>query len=301
LKKRQKLSLNSDEVVDQLVSISTKEELLSKDILGLLLRQESARADGAYFQFLTKNQAEIEQSGLVRGNNLDNQLVQYLTADLKRAISKKDITLLNHIVGVRSKLPSRNPIEWETGSMKMNFYAQTGNEKELIKVLEEYSYQVLSYDKSIIRAGNEKSLKQFEELVKQGRYENSTEEEIAVVRSFYANMEGTPYAYRVRDMADAVLKAVNDKVWLNYALNWMHLASAYSDNFTILEINAGVLHKLGRKDEAIKYQQAAIDAYNRLKLDNEIISSRLTSNFQKIKEGKPTWIENKSETVVTGK
>jgi len=83
-------------------------------------------------------------------------------------------------------------------------------------------------------------------------------------------------------MAEAAFRAVNEKKVLQMALTWLKLAAGYSTNFPIPEVTAGVLQKLGKKSEALKYQQSAIELWTASKLENEIIAARLKDNLAKM-------------------
>lgn len=298
VQKRQKLRLKSDFVVDQYVSVSSREELLSKETLNFLLQQESASIDGASFKFVAENKDEIEKILGRPAGSLNGILSRYAASDLARAISKKDSKLMERIVAIRLAAPSQNP-GWEADAIRMSFYTQTGNEQELIKVLDNYSKDVLNYDRTKIKESDAQQLKRFEEALASGQMKLSPAE-IELSRKFYGSSESTNYAYRLRGIAEAALRAVNDKRVLNDALNlWLKVAAEHSDNFTIAEATAGILQKLGRKQEAIQYQQKAIESFAALKMDNEVITGRLKGNLEKIKENKPTWVVSNVGSVVT--
>lgn len=300
LQKRQKLALKSDFIVDQYVSVSTRGELLNKDVLNLLLTQRSASIDGAYFKFVKENSAEIEKI-LARPQGFGNQMVGvYAVSDLNRAIEKKDPQLLERIVAIRSAIPSELPADWEADELRVRFFGRTENEKELIKVLMRYGKSMMAYDKEKIKAGNAAQLANFEKAVSAGQLKG-TPEEIEQARKFYSTIESTNYAYRIRGLAESALKRVNDKGTLSQALNWLQSAGKYSENFSIAEVRAGVLQKLGKKEEALASQRQAITSFEAMKMENEALKSRLQGNLKKIMENKPTWVTEPANTVVAAK
>ncbi len=88
---------------------------------------------------------------------------------------------------------------------------------------------------------------------------------------------------------------------LNEALKWLDVAGQFSTNFTIHEVRAGLFQKLGRREEAIKQVELAKEAWATAKMDNDVITNRLNERLRKIKENKPTWIEDSSSTLVAKK
>jgi thiol-disulfide isomerase/thioredoxin len=297
LQKRNKLRLRNNFLLDQYVSIASKDELMSKETLGFLLQQETATVDGPFFTFLNENKAEIEKALSFPAGAVEGMLVRYASGDLSTAVAKRDSSLMERIVSIVQAVPSGLPASWGADAVRMSYYTQTQNEKELIKVLDRYSQALTNYDKKKIEEENAQQLKNFEAAIAAGRMGNISPAEMEMSRKFYSTIGSTNYAFRVRALAEAAFKAVNDKRVLNNALQWMALAAAYSDNFTIPEVTAGVLYKMGKKEEAMTYQQKAIAALAAARLNNEVLSTRLTNNFTKMKENKPTWIASQAAVV----
>ena len=105
----------------------------------------------------------------------------------------------------------------------------------------------------------------------------------------------TSFAYRIRDIARSVFNIVDDKNQLNKTLEWVDLANKFSDNFTILEVRAGLLYKMGQKDKAIEMQEKASAIFHEAMARaqtpvSEKVEKRLDETLLKMKEGKPTWL-----------
>ncbi|MCD0487787.1 thioredoxin family protein [Pedobacter sp. MC2016-14] len=297
MKKRAKLRLADDYLIDQYVSLASKEELLSKETLTFLLQQQGATVDGPFFSFLTANKAEVAKLMGQPETSVNRMLSQYAAGDLKRAVAGKDTKLLEKIIAVRTTLSPGSNAAIDADETRMSYYAQTRNEPELIKALYKYSKSLLAFDKNSIKEADAQQLKSFNESVAAGQMKDASPEQIEMSRKYVGSIAATNYAYRVRDMATAAYKRVNDKAVLNEALSWMSVAAAYSDNFTIPEVTAGLLYKLGRKDEALKSQQKAIDDFAAIKMDNEIITMRLKNRLRDMLDNKPVWIDNEAATV----
>ena len=137
------------------------------------------------------------------------------------------------------------------------------------------------------------ALDQFERDLAVGKLKFSSNESLEMNRRFKASSIATSYAYRVRDIARSVLNVIDDKKQLAKAYDWMLYASRFSDNFTIGEVKAGLLQKLGKAKEALSEQQAVINAYTeqmaKLNISSDKVMGRLEGNLQKMKDGKPTW------------
>lgn len=303
MKKRSKLRLSADSLIDQYAALAAKEELLSKDTLTYLLQQTGAKVDGPFFTFLTSNKAEVAKTLGQPEGFVNGILSRYAAGDLKRAVALNDVKLMEKIAATRLALSSDTTAKLDVYQMRVSFYAQTHREQELIKALDQYSKGLLAYDRNSIKEADSTQLQNFEESLKTGSMKDLTPQQIEQARKFAGSMAATNYAYRVRDMAGAAYRNVDDKKTLNQALKWMAVAAEFSDNFTIAEMTAGLLHKLGRTTEAIGNQQKAIQQFTEvnaaMNLVNEVISKRLKDGLQKMTENKPTWIEDTTPTLAT--
>jgi thiol-disulfide isomerase/thioredoxin len=301
MKKRAKLRLPCDSLIDQYVALSTKEEVLAKDTLMFLVQQQGITVDGPFFTLLKTNKAEVAKVTGQPEEGVNQFLSQFAYGDMRRAIAKRDRKLLEKIIAARTELSQAKGSTIDADEARAMYFARTNDEKELIKALAQYSKSLLAYDKNIIKESDEKQLKSFEAGVAAGQYKDATPEQILMSRKYVSSIAATNYAYRVRDMATLAYKGTTNKQVLKEALKWMGVAKQYSDNFTIPEVTAGLLYKLGRKPEAMKSQQLAINTFPAMKMDNEIISTRLKIGLQKIVENRPTWIDNEVSTVTAAK
>ncbi|CAM4430241.1 Thioredoxin [Pedobacter westerhofensis] len=301
MKKRAKLRLPMDSLMDQYAALSTKEELLSKETLTFMLQQQGATVDGPFFSFLRENKAEATQVLGQPESAVNGMLSSYAAGDMKRAVANKDVKLLEKIIAARRSLSSGPASAPDADEMRARYYAQTHNEKKLIPALKEYSKSLLAYDKNLIKKEDEQYLKQFDEMVAAGQMKEATPDQLEQARKYYSSISSTNYGYRLRDMSTIAYRGVNDKDMLNQALQWMALAGGFTDNFTIAEVNAGLLHKVGRTAEAIQSQKKAMQVYEamnaKMNLVNEVITARLQNNLQKMMDNKPTWIETNTAVV----
>ena len=295
LQKRENLGLYGGEALDQYVSLSSKEELLSKDILTTLLRQQAARVDGAFYSFLVGNKTEVAQASGKPVEYVDAHLEMYARSDLDRAIENRDPQLMEKIVAATLAVPATpgesDKSEWRADRIRMRFFADTENEPELVKVLDRYSRQVMSYDNEKIMADDAKSAQEFEKMLKNPP--KGAPAGMESRREFFSKLGSMEYAYTVRDIAGAALQSVSDKKILNEALQWIQRAETYSNNFSIYETRAGLLYKLGRAAEGMQEQNKAIAAFDSMKIPSDDIRNRLTGNLEKMKAGEPTWIPEK--------
>ncbi|HMT74400.1 MAG TPA: thioredoxin family protein [Chitinophagaceae bacterium] len=295
--KRKKLRLNSADIFDQYFAVMGKEAMLQSDLLPELGSFMTLNTDGPFYSFLAANTDAVKQSIFEKAKMkvlLNEYLVTTAKNDVDRAIANNDEKLLNKIAKTLLQLPADEwPTEWRAGEVKMKYYTQTKNPKALIAVLNSYGRQLVGFDKNKLRAIDSAAVSKFDSDLAAGKLASLKPENIASARKARAGQNSTSYAYKVREAAKSVFGIINDKVWLNKALQWMNTAAASSDNFTIDETKAGLLYKLGKKKEALQMQQKAIDNFmemlKRQNLTNDKIQRRLEDTLQKMKEGKPTW------------
>ncbi len=297
LQKRKKLKLNSADVLDQYFNIMGKQGVLQSDLMKDLIQFTNLNTDGPFYRFLMENKDSVKKVIFERFriSVLMNEYLIYLAKnDVERAIANTDEKLLKHISSTLLKLPADEwPVPWREGEVKMKYFTQTKNPKALLKVLESYSKQLVNFDKSKVREIDSAAVAKFDKDLAAGKLASIKPENIEATRKARASVNSTSYAYKVRDLAKSILRIIDDKVWLRKAIQWMDTAEAFSDNFTIYETKAGLLYKLGRKEEALQMQQKTIDNFvemlKRQNLNNDKIQKRLEDTLQKMKEGKPTW------------
>jgi thiol-disulfide isomerase/thioredoxin len=295
LQKRKKLRLNCGDVIDKYFTVSSKEEILQSPLMKTMAEFQNFNVDGPFYQFLLNNKDEIMPflSAIFR-TKFDAFLVYIAKADIDRAAANADEKLLGAITAALLKLPADEyPMEFRVGETRMKYFTQTADAPALTKEVSQYATSVMGYDTKKIRAADSMALDQFERDLAAGKLKFSSNESLEMNRRFKASSIATSYAYRVRDIARSVLNVIDDKKQLAKAYDWILYASGFSDNFTIGEVKAGLLQKLGKTKEAMSEQQAVIKAYTaqmaKLNISSDKVMGRLEGNLQKMKEGKPTW------------
>lgn len=299
LKKRGKLRLNSAGILDQYASICTREELLQSEIMTLLSQFMQMNTDGPFFAFLSGEKDEVRRIVKEKTNVgllMDNILLQVVKNDVDRAIDQEDEKLLEYIIQVMLSMPpDYNPIEWRAGAARLKYYTQTNNPQKLLGVFQDYGKSLLQHDMRSIVARDSAGLAKYEKDLAEGKVRNPTPESIATSRKFYSSTNQVSYAYMVRDLAKAAYHVIDDEAQLNQGLDWIEHALKYSDNFTILEVKAGLLYKIGKTDQALLTQTQALEQYaGMMSAQNmamtEKIKARLEGVLQNMKNGKPTWL-----------
>jgi thiol-disulfide isomerase/thioredoxin len=300
LQKRKKLRLNCGDVIDRYFTLSTKDEILHSPLMKTMADYQNFNVDGPFYQFLLNNKEEIMPflSTIFR-TKFDAFLVYIAKADIDRAAANADQKLLGAITAALLKLQADEyPMEWRVGETRMKYFTQTVDAAALSKEVNEYAASVLAFDTKKIRIADSMALDQFEKDLAAGKLKFSSNESLEVNRRFKGSSIATSYAYRIRDIARSVLNVIDDKKQLSKAYEWIVYASGFSNNFTIGEVKAGLLHKLGKAKEAISEQEAVIKAYTeqmaKLNISSDKTLGRLEGNLQKMKDGKPTWGVDKS-------
>jgi len=297
IQKRKKLKISCADQLDQYYSLSTKTDLLQSALLPELTLYTNMNTNGPFYNFLVRNNDTIRQ--IIKdkyGKNVyvDPFLVFVAKNDVERAIENADEKLLTHICTVLSKLPpDDNPTDWRTGEAKMKYYTKTNNPVALQKVMKVYGNSVIQFNVRKIRIKDSLALDQFDKDLASGKIKNVNPEDLEFTRKSRGGVNITSHAYRIRDMAKSVYQVSADKNELKKALEWVRIAETYSDNFTIYETRAGLLYKLGRKQEAIACQEDCIERFTlqlkKIRVTSDKIMQRLNETLQKMKDGEETW------------
>jgi thiol-disulfide isomerase/thioredoxin len=298
MQKSQVRGVSSADAADMYVSLCSKDEILNKETLTILLKNKNINVDGLFFGFLTDNKDEVAKKlGYPKTETLMRTLGYLASSDIERAIEKRDEVLLKKIISALVLFNTDNiNKEWIADEAFMKYYTATSNDKKLSEVLSRYSKSVLNYDKKLIAKSDSVSLIKFEQQVKSGMFKDRTEDEIGLARKM-AKMESLNYGFRLRNIAQSALKVVTDKNLLTDALNWADLAYQYFDNFTMTEVKAGLLFKLGRVEEGIKCQKKAISEFENLKMANEPIKNRLLDQLKKMEQSAVSNLPSQAKSV----
>jgi len=264
MQKAQVRGVNSADAADYFFSLLSKDEILNKETLTLLLNNKAMNTDGPLFRFLMSDKESVAKVlGHQNSDAVNRALSGFANGDLDRAIRNRNEVLVNDIAGYLVKLnPYRLNTEWISGEILMKYYTETNDPVKLPGVLKKYVKSVLE---------NNKNLK--------------------------TNADSVNYAYRLRNIAQSALKIVDNKAILSDALDWNDVARKYSDNFTINETKAAILFKMGRVDEAINCQKEAISAFESIKINNEPIKNRLLDQLAKFEKSKGVLISGITEGI----
>ncbi len=285
MQKQHMRDISNAEVAEQYFSLVSKERMLTKEILTPILSSKTLNTDGALFEFLIDNRDIItEKMGYPNIMYINSKIEQLVRQDINRAIEFKDEVLLSKITGILLKIKSsKSNDEWIKDGVLSKYYAAINDEPKLIEVIKRYSKSVLNYDKKIIAREDSISIVKFNESEKTGAFQGMPKEEVEIYRKM-SKSASINYAYQVRDIAAIAANSITDNAILNQALSWINLALEYSDNFTIDEIKAEVLFKLGRVEEAVASQEVAISKFESLKMNNEPIIKRLQDKLTRYKK-----------------
>lgn len=297
IKKRMKLKMNSGKELDQYFNICTKEEILDSELIPFLTQFQHMNSDGPFYQFLFQHKEEVRTLLKEKYNKttyVDEFLIFIAKQDVERAIEKKDEALLDKIVKILlDSKPDELPVDWREGEAKMKYFTRTHQPERLKELLKKYGESVINYNISKIRQLDSIALARFEQDLADGKIKVKPEN-LEALRKIRGSSNTVSYAYRVRDLANAVFNVIEDKRSLKKALKWIDHATLYSDNFTIYEAKAGILYKLGESEKAIDIQRNAIKMYQEtlaeLNMSNsQKISGRLENTLKNMIEGIPTW------------
>jgi len=102
----------------------------------------------------------------------------------------------------------------------------------------------------------------------------------------YLKKGGTSFSpAKISAMANKVFNGTNDEGLLNQALHWMQQVVEMEKNSVTMSAYANLLYKLGKKEDALKWQEKAFV------LSPESDTEIYKDIFDKMKKGEKTWPE----------
>ncbi len=257
--RRQQAGLPVDELLDEFIRILPLDSLRSGNTLRFIFEQGpivGSKADSAFRANYNKTDSLYRAVGWTKAVELNNRIVNN---SLRRAINQKNVLLANRTASFRQRTYVNDykggmaAREW----VMLRYYRGVGDTLQYLRLASAY------YDKHFMTARVD-SIQKLDELDSQRRMRGEIGGMPTQAKSSSGQFSFMPYPNTQR-----YVSALNQAAWefqgltrnstyLHKALSWSKRSLDYREDGSLLDTYAHILYWLGRKPEAIEWQQKAV-------------------------------------------
>ncbi len=295
LKKRSAVKVSSAVIIEELMGQLGPEDFADKELVSAILYFDPAieyLPHGKLFDYATRNYQALDlllRSDKAGGPSFSLAVLQMgLDNYFKDVIVKQNradqlplaVDAVRRVAILRAE--SDESVAQTTKGMVMRFYAQTGNEQELILAAQDLVENcLLKQDVQAILAADAAD---YEKLRSASPGGDPAKQAPGLDSRFMKARRMVSFSYALRDAAEAIYSGgVQDRDALEKAAKWAWQANEYLPHFSSGAVYAGLLMKTGRQQEAI---DAMIRASEDPILENVPDTRTLIlDNVEKLKKG----------------
>lgn len=288
LEKRIEMNLTNSELLDEYLQLLSPEQQDSDSILDLLRwDKNSIKSGSTAYTILTRNRDRIKELGAKYIHDFDYVIHMQTFGILHKAARNRDEQLIKEAID-HAKQYIGEEYKKTDESYYMDYYETVGDlpkyfeiasglaENQLMQVSVE---EIKKKDKIYFDQWNTpENLKNFKEM--------DPDDYRIMIKNLQMH-ESYNYALELNAVAWNCFLKMTDTESLLKALGWSKRSLEFTGNSVgaFLDTYANLLHKLGRTEEAIPWEEMAIE---KGLLDEEDISSYKVA-LEKMKKGEPTW------------
>lgn len=265
LKKRAVVKMPNGEILEQVFPSLTKEDLSNKDIMAAIMAFDPNMTfvpGGKFYNYVLNHDKEIEK---VIGKNegyalsiTDAGMHQYFNTEI---IKNNREQMLPVMLASKKKimdLKKQKDIDATLKGLTMSYYKGTKNAKKLVPAALDYvNNGLLKQDIPAKITADKEAYEKWRAPFVSGKEDSTKVESWASMRRIMANSNMVDFSYKLRDAAQAIYATVDDPKMLEQAIVWAKLAEGYFPHFSTEAVYAGLLFKIGRKQEAVEMMKKA--------------------------------------------
>lgn len=265
LKKRAVVKMPNGEILEQAFPLLSKEDLFNKDFLTSVLDFDPNMTfvpGGKFYNYVIENHKEID--GIIEKKNdytlslMDAGMHQYFNTEIIKNHKEQMLPVMLASKKKLMELMKQDEIEVTLKGLSMNYYKGTKNAKKLVPAALDYvNNGLLKLDIPAKITADKDAYQKWRAPFVSGKEDSTKVESWASMQRIMANSNMVDFSYKLRDAAQAIYTTVDDPKMLEQAIVWAKLAEGYFPHFSTEAVYAGLLFKIGRKQEAIEMMMKA--------------------------------------------
>jgi len=286
MKKRSNLGLSNATFFDEYLKLIPEDELTSDAVVELYKKgADFLKANSFAYTNLQKNRVKLDVKLPGFSNYL---LVNGIMNTVFEAAKSKNEQLLAIAISAYDQLP-KGMASLQKDEIYMQYYQRSNDTNQYLKYAANFSNNLMKISNDTIAHKDKATAQTYEKRISAGEFAKLDSTQIAQIRLATAHMESDRISLTLNNNAWTAFEKSSDKKVLQDALNWSKRSLEIApDNSMILDTYANLLYKLGRNEEAIKYEEQVLssDAKKGKKTDEGTVET-----LRKMKAGEKTWKE----------
>jgi len=284
MEKRVKLGLSNASLFDEYLKLIPENERTSEKVVDLYSKEGSSlRINSFAYQNLLANKGKFVCS-------MFGQIFKYLHDGINNSINDasktKNQQLLTEAINIFDQIPNLKAII-QKDELYMSYYKITGESDKYFKHASGYcNNYLMKMSVDSLKGVDNIACQKFEEKLKLGHFVLMDSSEISKFRFVFKNMAKAKISQSLNEMAwDAFIKCSDQNI-LQDALSWskrsIEIIPEIAGNY---DTYANLLYKVGRKKEALKYENEALGRVSK----NDKQYNEFQEVIRKMKAGEKTW------------
>lgn len=232
----------------------------------MLIIENINSIEGKSFEVLMKNREKIESAQMRmdrRFLNFRMKIPEAIRNTATKAIKNQDMALLEKCVETNKQfyntpMTSRFAEKYNA-EFYMKYYKEGKDKEKYLKVATEYIEKyVISKSVESIKKIDEGNYERFMQIYRMGMADSTKDEKFEEMKTLMQKMEARSTASELNNAAWGVIELFDDKETLAKVASWLVRALTLIREPHILDSQAHLLFKLGKKKEAIATEKEAI-------------------------------------------
>ncbi|RYF77946.1 MAG: hypothetical protein EOO39_02695 [Cytophagaceae bacterium] len=281
--RRREMGLTTDELLDTYVRQLPVDSLKSADLSLFIFEQGAivgSRADSIFRSNRRQNDSLYKAVGLTKAIDYNSRAVNN---SIRKAISQRNVQLALQTAGFRRRTYGTDIRNGDMAQDWVMIRYYKGIKDTLVYMIAASQY----YDKYLMTAKVD-SIQKLDELDMQRHMRGVTPMAASPKLGSTALVSVMPYPNTQR-----YVTALNQAAWdfyqitkipsfLTRALAWSKRSLEFREDASLMDTYAHLLYRLGRKEEAVEWQEKAVKVVER---SNSPLGSSLKESLQKMKAG----------------
>lgn len=265
LKKRAIVKAPNGDILEQAFPLLGKENLSNKDFIAAIMAFDPNMTfvpGGKFYNYVLVHYKEIEQ--LIGKNDdyalkiMDAGMYQYFKTEIIKNNKEQMLPVLLASKRKVMELMKQKDIDATLKGLTMSYYNGTKNAKKLAPAALDYvNNGLLKLNIPAMIAADKEAYQKWRAPFVSGQEDSAKVEGWASMQRIMANTDMVDFSYKLREAAQAVYATIDDPKMLEQAIVWAKLAEGYFPHFSTEAVYAGLLFKIGRKQEAVEMMKKA--------------------------------------------